>query len=367
MEQGTIVRWLHSDGDEVDVGDELVEIETDKATVSYESELAGILQIVAAEGETVPVGATIAEVGGNGARPSRAKASPVARRLADSLGVELGALHGTGPGGRIVKRDVQAASPATDTPAAAPERPPDAPAPAVAEQPADGLKGEVTVTPLSSIQSTIARRMAQAKSTMPDFTLTTEVEMDRLARMRSELGELDRCPVPSINDFVVRACALALRRHPKVNSSYRNGAVERYHRINVGVAVAAADVLLVPTVFDADKRALHEIAEQTRALAQRARDGALSPPQLAGGTFTVSNLGMFGITQFTAVLNPPQVAILAVGSLREQVRIRDGEVAAGQCMTLTLTCDHRVLYGADGAEFLSSVRTNLEQPLRLAL
>ena len=379
MEEGTIIRWFKSDGDAISPGDELVEIETDKATVSYEAELAGLLRIVAAEGQALPVGAVIAEIGaestdpvgvaaraassstatasphaiappGNGATHSaRAKASPVARRLAERLGLELSAIRGTGPSGRVVKRDVEAASNVDAPPAA------------------EGIKGEVRVHEASSVQSTIARRMAQAKSTMPEFTLTTEVEMDEIVRLRAQLKDLGPGPAPSINDFVVKACALALRRHAKVNASYRDGAFEIYGRVNVGVAVAVPEALLVPTVFDADTKSLGQISSETQALARRAREGTLTPPELAGGTFTISNLGMFGITHFTAVLNPPQAAILAVGSLEERLVLRDG-VATGSCrMSMTLTCDHRILYGADAAAFLQDVRAGLEQPLRLAL
>jgi pyruvate dehydrogenase E2 component (dihydrolipoyllysine-residue acetyltransferase) len=362
MEEGTIVRWCKRDGEDVDRGEELVEIETDKATVTYEAENAGPLRIIAAAGQTVAVGALIAEIGAatagssNGAsRTARAKASPVARRLADRLGVDLGAVRGTGPAGRIVKRDIEAA----------------ASAPVPAHDPAgvraDGLRGEVEVQPASSVQSTIARRMAEAKSTMPEFTLTTDVDMDEIVRLRAQLRDVASEPAPSINDFVVKACAATLRRHPRVNASYRDGGFEIYGRVNVGVAVAVPEALVVPTVFDADEKSLGRIAAETRALSERARAGALTPAELAGGTFTISNLGMFGITQFTAVLNPPQAAILAVGSLEERVVLRDGVAAASSRMTLTLTCDHRILYGADAAAFLRDVRGLLEQPLRLAL
>jgi pyruvate dehydrogenase E2 component (dihydrolipoamide acetyltransferase) len=360
MEEGTIVSWCKADGEDISAGEELVEIETDKATVTYEAESSGPLRIVAAVGQTVAVGAVIAEIGvvaataTNGAsRVARAKASPVARRLARELGVELAAIRGSGPAGRIVKRDVEAASSAT--------------APLAPVEPAIGVKGTVIVHEASAVQSTIARRMAQAKSTMPEFTLTTEADMDEVVRLRSQLNDSESAPVPSINDFVVKACALALRRHPKVNASYRDGGFEIYSRVNIGVAVAASDALLVPTVFDADTKSLGRIASETTALAARARDGTLTPPELTGGTFTISNLGMLGITQFTAVLNPPQAAILAVGSLEERVVLRGGAAVGSGRMSLTLTCDHRILYGADAAAFLKDVRLCLEQPLRLAL
>jgi pyruvate dehydrogenase E2 component (dihydrolipoamide acetyltransferase) len=185
------------------------------------------------------------------------------------------------------------------------------------------------------------------------------------ARIKAQAGEGE--PVPSFNDMVVKACAVALRDHPRANGAYRDGRVEIYSRVNVGVAVAAQDALIVPTVFDADLKGLRQIAAETRALAQRVREGQITPPELSGGTFTVSNLGMYGITNFAAVINPPQAAILAVGSIAERPVVRDGEIATAHLMPINLACDHRILYGADGAEFLARVRALLEEPLALAL
>lgn len=402
MEEGTILRWLKAAGDEVARGEELVEIETDKANMVYESDQDGPLEIVAKEGDTLPIGAVIARIGGGGgaepaavaaepaaasaSAPARAatppaasapappagdgngriKASPVARRMASELGLDLAALAGSGPGGRIVKADVEAA--ASGAPAAAPAAPA-APAPAVAGMgDPSSAKGEVTVRELSKTQQVIARRMAESKATVPEFTLTTEVDASSLVELRAQLKALGgEAPVPSFNDMVVKAAALALREHPLANAAYRDGRFELFSRVNVGVAVAARDALVVPTVFDADRKSLGEIAREARALAARVRDGAITPPELAGGTFTVSNLGMFGITEFTAVINPPQAAILAVGALRETPVVREGEVAAGHLMTLTLACDHRILYGAPAAEFLAAIRDKLSAPLALAL
>jgi pyruvate dehydrogenase E2 component (dihydrolipoamide acetyltransferase) len=369
MDEGTIVRWLKSTGEQVAAGEELVEIETDKATMSYEAETSGQLTIVAAEGQTLPVGAIIGQIGSNGAqaetdhgrdRATRAKASPLARRLAKELGVEVATLRGTGPSGRIVKRDIEAAAPQA-APAPTPEPPP---RPGVRP---DGLKGDVELRPATSVQSTIARRMAQSKSTAPDFTLTTEVGMDAAIELRAQLDELGLDRLPSLNDFVIKACAGALRRHPRVNSSYTDDGFETYGRVNIGVAVAAPDALLVPTIFDADQKSLSQIATETRALAERGRAGKLTPAELSGGTFTVSNLGMFGITQFAAVINPPQAAILAVGSVEDRVAFRDEVPVPARRMNLTITCDHRILYGADAAAFLQSVRGGLEKPLGLLL
>ena len=431
MEEGTILRWVKSQGDEVAVGDELVEIETDKANMVYEADAAGtLIEILAQEGDTLPIGDTIArvgepgEAGGDGAgdreraaeapeeepaaqapeaeaaqeeaaepaaaRESavaaeapaeappaaplgdgRVKASPLARRIARERGLDLATLTGSGPGGRIVKADVERAVEAPAAPAReapAPAAAPAAPTPGVRERP-ETAKGQVETVELTKVQQTIARRMAESKATAPHFYLEAEVDMSRAvegrARLKAAAGEGD--VVPSFNDMIVKACALALREHPRANGAYRDGKVETYSRINVGVAVAAQEALIVPTVFDADAKGLRQIAAETRALAQRVRSGEITPPELSGGTFTVSNLGMYGITNFAAVINPPQAAILAVGSIFERPVVREGEIATAHLMPVNLACDHRILYGADGAEFLARVRELLEEPLALAL
>jgi pyruvate dehydrogenase E2 component (dihydrolipoamide acetyltransferase) len=375
MEEGTIVRWLVEDGSAVKRGQEIVEVETDKAIMAYESEFDGVIHFAAADGDTLPVGAVIAQVLAAGepepvavaaTPPTRVNASPVARRVAAELKVELSQLVGSGPRGRIVKRDVEAVS----GNGAAAEAPP-APAPAPVAQPVAAetatARGTVRSQDLSRIQTLIARRMAEAKATMPEFTLTTDIDMDEAVRLRAQLKALDPERAPSFNDLVVKACARALARHPRANGAYGDGRFDLFERVNVGVAVAAAEALLVPTIFDADRKSLGALAVESRDLALRAREGRLTPPELAGGTFTVSNLGMFGITHFTAVLNPPQAAILAVGALEQRAVVRDGAPAVGHRMTVTLTCDHRILYGADAAAFLADIRTELEQPLQLAL
>ncbi len=405
MEEGTILRWLIAAGEPVRRGQELVEIETDKATMTYESDLEGTLQIVAAEGESLPVGALIARVGESGAedRPSatprtprvepagetapvqtaggpapegeRVKASPVARRIARENDVDLHALTGTGPGGRIVKADVQALASRRPQAGAAP--PDEA---GVTQTPGTGpagvttAKGETTELELSRTQQTIARRMAESKATVPHFALQTDIDMDECVALRSELKSLGHADAPTYNDMVVKASALALREHPRANSSYRDGRLQLHGRVNVGVAVAVdsdgptGGALIVPTVFDADVKSLGEIARETRALATRVRDSSITPPELGGGTFTVSNLGMFGVSSFTAIINPPQAAILSVGSVSPRAVVREnGEIAARQTMTVTLACDHRILYGADAARFLARIRELLEQPASLTL
>ena len=308
------------------------------------------------------------------------KASPTARRMAQELGVDLATVTGSGPGGRIVKEDVEAAAggaaPASETgrsatasgstpaPAAQARPTPPAPAAGASSVPADTA---VTVHPLSSTQKVVARRMAQSRSTVPEFELTMEVDMERAVALRAALkgAARDSDVVPSFNDMVVRAAALALRRHPRANGTFADAGLQLHDRINVGVAVAAQDALLVPVVADADIASLGAIARRTRELAARARDGRLTPAEIDGGTFTVSNLGMFGVRSFSAVINVPQAAILAVGAL-ERRPVADGDaIVVRHRMDLTLCGDHRILYGADAAAFLADLRANLEQPERL--
>jgi pyruvate dehydrogenase E2 component (dihydrolipoamide acetyltransferase) len=281
--------------------------------------------------------------------------------------VDLSSVSGSGPGGRIVRADVEAAS--AGAPSSSPA--PSTPAPgATSEVPSPATaKGEVTVVELSRTQQTIARRMAESRATVPDFTLHADVDMDQAWEGRAALkaSASEGAVVPSFNDLVVKACALALREFPRVNGAYKDGRFELYSRVNVGVAVAAPDGLVVPTVFDADRRTLGEIARDTRALAAKVRDGTITPPELSGATFTVSNLGMYGVREFVAVINPPQAAILSVGAVEERPVVRDGAVVPGRRMSVALACDHRILYGADAAEFLARVRGLLEAPLGLAV
>jgi pyruvate dehydrogenase E2 component (dihydrolipoamide acetyltransferase) len=238
----------------------------------------------------------------------------------------------------------------------------------VREKP-ETAKGQVEVVELTKLQQTVARRMAESKATAPHFYLRAEVDMSRAVegrrRLRAAAGEDE--VVPSFNDMVVKACALALREHPRANGAYRDGRYELYSRVNVGVAVAARDALVVPTVFDADRKGLRQIAVESRALAQRVRDGSITPPELSGATFTVTNLGMYGIDGFSAVINPPQAAILAVGAIEERPVVRDGAISGAHLMQVDLACDHRILYGAPAAELLVRIRALLEEPLSLAL
>jgi pyruvate dehydrogenase E2 component (dihydrolipoamide acetyltransferase) len=230
-------------------------------------------------------------------------------------------------------------------------------------------RGAVESVELTRLQQTVARRMAESKATAPHFYLRTTIDMSRAVQARSEIKSTtpEGEPVPSVNDLIVKACAIALGEFPRANGAYRDGRVELYGRINVGVAVAGQDALVVPTIFDADRKGLRRIAAESRDLAARVREGSITPPELSGGTFTVSNLGMFGITSFDAVINPPQAGILAVGAIEERPIVREGEMASAHLMEVSLACDHRILYGADGARFLARIRQLLEEPVGLAL
>ena len=228
----------------------------------------------------------------------------------------------------------------------------------------------MTIQEPSRIQQIIARRMAESKATIPHFTLTMDVDMEGAVDLRDQLKALAaerETPVPSYNDMVVKACAIALRDFPLVNGAYRDGKFELYGRVNIGVAVAGEGTLIVPTIFDADRKGLGTIAKESRALAQKVRDGKISPPELSGATFSITNLGMFGVTTFTAVINPPQAAILAVGKMEPKPVVRDGELVVRNALSLTISCDHRILSGAPAAEFLARVKDILEQPISLAL
>jgi pyruvate dehydrogenase E2 component (dihydrolipoamide acetyltransferase) len=374
MEEATVVEWLKRVGDEIAVGEEIAMIETDKATVPYEATEAGTLrEILVAAGETVALGAALARIGGADdpapapAAPRRAKASPVARRIAGEHGIDLLAIQGRGPHGRIVKADLQALLEAAATRPAAEPVPVAAAAVVERSNGGAGAKGETVERELTRLQRVVARRMAESKATVPDFVLRTEVDMEACVALRARLKTIAGDSVPSYNDMVLKACGLALREFPVANGSFQDGRLVLHGRVNVGVAVAGEEALVVPTVFDADARSLAEIARTTRALAAKVRDGSIAPAELDGGTFTVSNLGMFGVTGFTAVVNPPQAAILAVGAMRRMPVVDGDAVVIRQRMEIALTCDHRILYGADAARVLARVRELLEEPLSLML
>jgi pyruvate dehydrogenase E2 component (dihydrolipoamide acetyltransferase) len=418
MESGTIVKWLKGEGEPVKKREPLYELDTDKVTQEVEAEADGVLLKIVVDSGEVEVGKTIAFIGsegedvpsGNGAAPAatedkaddateaepeaqeegspaeemdderevgrqaaaataeaataavadaparpdgRVKASPLARRLAREKGIDIANLHGTGPEGRIVASDVERGDVERGV-AAAPKA-----APAVAAVPS----GKVEEIELTSTRKTIARRLTEAWQA-PVFQLTVSVDMTRTLELRERLvarlreGETK----PTVNDLLTKVAAAALLRHPAVNAHFTGDKILRFPAAHVGIAVAAPNGLVVPVIRDADRKTIQEIAADRAALVGRARDGKLQRDDLADGTFTISNLGMFGIEQFVAVLNPPQAAILAVGSTEPKPVVRDGQVEVRSLMSMTITCDHRAIDGADGAEFLRTVKELLEEP-----
>jgi pyruvate dehydrogenase E2 component (dihydrolipoamide acetyltransferase) len=393
MESGTITRWLKSEGEHVEKGEPLYELDTDKVTQEVEAEASGVLlKILVAEGE-VPVGTAVAYVGqegeevpavpataeiarpeperqqeaasaqGNGAaaRPAepaslrsaegrveaRIKASPLARRIARERGIDLAAIGGTGPEGRIVAEDVEraAVAPAPAVPAAAPIA-----APAEAER-----------VELTSLRRTIARRLTEAW-TVPAFQISMSADMTKAQELRGLLVERHPEERPTVTDVLTKVCAIALMRHRDVNATFADDAILIHPGANVGIAVATERGLVVPVIAGAESRTVAEIAAARADLVARARDGKLQPQDLDGGTFTISNLGMYGVEQFIAVLNPPQAAILAVGAIEERPVARDGALGVRPLMTMTLTCDHRTIDGAIAADFLRTVKDFLEEP-----
>jgi pyruvate dehydrogenase E2 component (dihydrolipoamide acetyltransferase) len=369
MEEGVVLRWLKQPGDPVAKGEPLVEIETDKATVVYEAELDGVLsEISVGESETVPLGTVIGRLAVDASAPTsaaatppapaplppaaqagmRSRATPVARRLAGELGVDLDGLEGTGPGGRITESDVRRAA------EAAPATP--------AGQPVGG-RGEEVVLDLTPTQRTIAERMTASRSQIPEFTVEIAVDMERAVARREELRASGRLPLPSVNDLLVRVCAVTLREFPALNGGFVDGRVVRFGRVNVGIAVATDRALLVPTIFDADRKSVFEIAVASRELIEKAKARTIGIDELHDGTFTVSNLGMFGIRRFEAVINPPQAAILAAGAVELRPAVGpDGGLVVRHTCELSLSCDHRVVYGAEAAAFLQRLGELLEDP-----
>jgi pyruvate dehydrogenase E2 component (dihydrolipoamide acetyltransferase) len=396
MESGTIVRWLKTEGDAVTKGEPLYELDTDKVTQEVEAESDGVLlKIVVADGE-VDVGTTVGIIGsqdedvsallvdaqgGNGGAPpaapaeaeepsassdtvseapeaevasaqaparspdERVKASPLARRIARERGIDLAQLVGTGPEGRVIAEDVEKAA----------VRPP--------AEVGRASQPEVEIVELTSTRKTIARRLTEAWAA-PVFQLTVSADATELVATRERMVELLREgeTKPTVSDVLTRLVASALVRHRAVNANFVEGKVHRFSAANVGLAVAAPSGLIVPVIRDADRKSVPEIAHDRSDVVSRARDGKLQLPDLEGGTFTISNLGMYGIEQFVAVLNPPQVAILAVGSIEDRAAVVDGELSIVPTLMMTLTCDHRAIDGSEGAEFLRDVKAFVETP-----
>ena len=399
MHEGTLVRWLKPEGATVQNGEAIAEIETDKAVVEFESYAAGVLsKILVSEGTTVPVGQVIAVVGaegeivadvapthppvaasappeptaapavvevqssdsGNGsAPPPEVRASPVARKLAQERGIDLAQLVGTGPGGRITKDDVLGAQVGPVTAAAAPTT--------VAPAAAPARGGELM--PLSRMRQQIARVTVRSKQEKPHFYVSSEIDMTEamdLRRKVNETLEADGVRV-TVNDLIIKACVEALRRHPKFNAILEGDGIRFNDAINVGVAIAEEEGLIVPAIMDCAAKSLRDIAVASKDLADRARNGTLRPQEYTGGTFAISNLGMFDVSSFVAIIHPPQTAVLAVGTVAKKPVVRDDKIAIAQMMTATLSADHRVVDGAEGAEFIVDVKRLLESPLSLIL
>jgi pyruvate dehydrogenase E2 component (dihydrolipoamide acetyltransferase) len=419
MKEGKILKWLKKEGDQVSTGDAIAEVETDKSNLEVEAYDDGVLlKILVPAGEVAQVGAPIAFVGKKGEtvnvattaakkapeapveapkptvadaakapgaataapakeapppaapapvragppaqvvqlRPAagaegRLKASPLAKRMAQDAGVDLGAVQGSGPQGRIVKRDIQAAM---SEPAAPRQR-----------SYVPGVRAEPDVLPLSSMRKVIAQRMAEVKPGVPHFYLSVEVDMEAVLAIREEAKAIEM--KISVNDFIVKAAALALHRVPKVNVSLQGDRILQFHTADVGIAVAIEDGLITPIIRDADGKSLGLIAAESKELAERARRKALKPEEYTGGSVTVSNLGMFGVDSFIAVINPPQASILAVGAVTDRVVARGGQPVVRKMMNVTFSGDHRVVDGALGAQYLQELKALLEHPVRLLL
>ncbi len=434
METGKLIKWLKKEGDRVQGGDIIAEIETDKADVEVEAFGAGVLrQILVPPGDRVPVGALIAVIaepdddissllGGAaatvaeakpaapsaatqspgappapapsppvsptarpapitaGAPPSepaiapppapagtgtseRVRVSPLARKIAAQAGMDLRLIQGSGPAGRIVRRDIEAAlgsaRPSAAAPAAVPVRP------AALRPAAEGPEYEDVA--LTTIRATIAKRMPLSKAPVPHFYVTSEVAMDRAWELREQLNLLEGQPKVTVNDLVVRASAIALVEHPNVNASFQGDSVRIHHRAHIGIAVALDDGLITPVLRNCESKSLAQIAAEGRDLVERTRSRKLRATELSGATFSISNLGMFDVVNFSAIINPPEGAILAVGAVRQVPVVAPEGLGIGRRMHLTLSCDHRVMDGAMGAKFLQTVRQLLEEPLRLLI
>jgi pyruvate dehydrogenase E2 component (dihydrolipoamide acetyltransferase) len=415
MEEGRLISWLKKEGDQVNEGDVLAEIETDKATMELVARGSGVLRKhLLAEGSSVAVGTVIgviagadediSGIAGDGAAPApakaeapkeaakapkesakaetpepeaktagvstatqaapppapapaptngggRVKASPLAKKLAAEAGLELRSVQGSGPGGRITKRDIEAA--ATQ------------PAAAAARAPLRAAAGpDYEDIPLTQMRKTIAKRLVTSIGPVPTFYLTIEVDMTHLQGARERINaRLEAQGVKvSINDFIIKAVAAALRQHPEVNAQWTDTAIRRFNRVHVGVAVAVEDGLITPVVRDADQLGVAEISQQVRDMAKRARERKLQPEEYTGATFSISNLGMFGIDEFTAIINPPEAGIIAIGRVEDKVVVNFGEMVAQPRMRMTMSCDHRVIDGATGAKYLQTLRQYLEEP-----
>jgi len=441
MEEGVLAAWLKEEGETISAGDVVAQVETDKATMDLEVYDDGVLlKRVIGEGDSVPIGGLIAILGkagedisgilasyGQGGSPAasapapapapaapapapapaapapapaapvsavappapvsaategdgRIKASPLARKLAEEHGINLSQLSGSGPEGRIVKKDIESAldgsmvvaAPASAPAPAATTEPAAAPVAASAPAVASAASGSYDVVRISQMRKTIARRLAESKFTNPHFYLTIDVDMDAAISFRTQLNEKAAAKdlgKVSFNDLVTKACALGLRQHPWVNASWMDaeGEIRLHHDVHVAIAVAVDEGLITPVIRNADRKGLAQIGKETKDLATRGRNKQLQPEDWSGSTFSTSNLGMFGIEEFTAIINPPNACILAIGAIRDVPVVKSGAVVPGKRMKLTLSCDHRVVDGAAGSEFLATVQGYLEDPMTMLL
>lgn len=423
MQEGTLVRWLKSVGDEVSLGDAVAEIETDKAVVEFESTAEGVLRkLLVEEGTVVAVGGSIAivgtadeEISENGASPVPAvepaaepvdepesvepeqeepieltdgaaptpalvatpvgevRASPVARKIAAERGVDLAMVQGTGPGGRIVKTDVMTAEPSAEVPTAIAEASVAAPAPVVVSAPkpipAPVPTGNDKLVPLSRMRQQIARVTVGSKTSIPHFYVTTDIDMTEAMALRKQINDnlKDDGVRVSVNDLIIKACVNTLKKHPKFNAYFTDNGIEMHESINVGIAIAEEDGLIMPAVLDCGHKSLAEIAVATRDLVERSLSGTLHPREYTGGTFSISNMGMFDVTSFVAIIQPPQSAVLAVGTVQKRAVAQNDNVVVRDMMSATLSVDHRVSDGAEGAKFIVEIKNQLEHPLKLLM
>jgi pyruvate dehydrogenase E2 component (dihydrolipoamide acetyltransferase) len=423
MEEGNIVAWLKNEGDAVEPGETIAEVETDKATMELDSYFEGVLLHIAVKEGTVPINGVIAVIGEKGedwkaaleeadneeagsssqeaesdtkgenkaeekeevkSSPSatsngssqngssssdegRIKASPLAKSIAKESGVDLAAISGSGDHGRIIKKDVedfltrQTEQEKVDAPATVTTKKDEAPSVVPFAFNADGSYEDV---PVSQMRKAIARRLGESKFSAPHFYLTVEINMGNAIETRKKLNEVSPVKI-SFNDLVIKACASALRKHPAINSSWLGDKIRRNHSVNIGVAVAVDEGLLVPVIRHTDMKSLSQINTEVKTMAEKARAKRLAPEEMQGNTFTISNLGMFGIEEFTAIINPPDACILAVGGIIEKPIVKDGQIVPGNMMKVTLSCDHRVVDGATGAQFLQTLKQTLENPISI--
>jgi len=419
MEEGQIARWLKKEGDKVSMGEPLAEIDTDKATMEMQALSNGVLRkILIGEGESAPLGQLIGIIGepdedisallseapakapattaqpapaesepaqpaerppaetpaekpaaataGNGAG-GRLIVSPLAARMAAEAGIDLRSLQGSGPGGRIIKKDIESAMSQQQPSPAAVGRPTLRVVEGRQQQPVVAGASTYHDEPASEIRRTIARRLVTSLGPVPHFFLTSEIEMDRAAEMRKGINALDPDLKISINDIIIKVTAAALMQHPQVNASFQDKVVRYYDHADIGVAVAIEDGLITPVIRSADQKSLSQITAEIRELADRAKSRKLKPEEYTGATFSVSNLGMFGVNEFTAIINPPEGGILAIGAMTPQPVVREGEVVVRQMMRVTMSCDHRLIDGATGAKFLQTFKKILENPLYLVV